>query len=231
MPRHLLVLLVLAALPSLPSPTTAQWVSPADFRGGADSVFVPICGMSPAKDVFTVPAGQVFVLTDFSGVKPQGTLSIFDNSSVLRWQAVGTVPVSWKTGLVFESGHTFSVSADYCGGNVPFCWSGYIVPGGMSAVPLEDRGPRLGFRLSPNPAGQVVTLRFELDRPADVNLSIFDVQGHRVSTVASGRMGAGVYVKKWDGRTRSGDPSASGIYFARLESSRAKSVHRFVRLR
>jgi len=187
--------------------------------------------MSPAKDVFTVPAGQVFVLTDFSGVKPQGTLSIFDNASVLRWQVIGTVPASWRTGLVFESGHTFSVSADYCGGNVPFCWSGYIVPGGMSAVPLEDRGPRLGFRLSPNPADQVVTLRFELDRPAQVNLSIFDVQGRRVSTVASGRMVAGIHVKKWDGRTQNGDPAASGVYFARLESSRGKSVHRFVRLR
>lgn len=111
-----------------------------------------------------------------------------------------------------------------------FTWSGYLVPIAVGAVPT-DRSQQLGFSLSPNPSRQVVTLRFELARSADVNLGIYDAQGRHVRTVASGQLGAGIHVKTWDGRTEGGASAPSGVYFARLEGSENNSVQRLVRIR
>jgi flagellar hook capping protein FlgD len=242
--RRWLVLLVLAVLALMPSFATAQ-ISPGDMFSGVDSV--DIINFAATKTFFTVPSGQQFVLTDFACGSPELlSCRIYDNESLLRWfvpshksgdgiNANREYGTSWQTGLRFDAGHTVNVEVRTSGSSAPpivyFTWSGYLSPGGISAVPLEDRAPQVGFRLSPNPSSQVVTLRFELNRPADVTLRIFDVQGRQVSTVASGRMSAGIHVRKWDGKTRGGGLAASGVYFARLESSQAKSVRRFVRLR
>ena len=89
----------------------------------------------------------------------------------------------------------------------------------------------MGFTLFPNPARQVVTLRFELTRTADVRIGIYDVQGRLVRTVSSRRMGPGRHVESWDGTTEQGARAASAVYYARLESSEAHAVRRLVRIR
>jgi hypothetical protein len=140
---------------------------------------------------------------------------------------------SLQTGLAFDAGHSVGVQVfaqGPSGGSLQFQWSGYLAPAATSSVPTNN-SQELGFSLSPNPARQVVTLRFELAHSADVNLGIYDAQGRRVRTVTSGQLGAGIHVKTWDGTTEAGASAPSGVYFARLESSEANSVRRLVRIR
>lgn len=65
-----------------------------------------------------------------------------------------------------------------------------------------------------------VTLRFELRADQRADLTIYDIAGRRVRALAEGeRFLAGTSERSWDGRDDAGEPAASGIYFARLETS------------
>ncbi|MBM4117814.1 T9SS type A sorting domain-containing protein [bacterium] len=69
------------------------------------------------------------------------------------------------------------------------------------------------------PAAGTATLRFELRADQRGALVIYDLAGRRVRQLARGRLLAGISQLAWDGRDDGGEPAASGIYFARLESS------------
>ena len=240
--KPLLAFLALFVLAST-SPAAVAQVDPVNMRSGVDSVLIATqtsAGYSKSN-LFTVPAGQRFVLTDFSSDGSEGECNIVDNGSTWRW-SINQRPTDgsssnrvaehhWVTGLVFEAGHMLGARVDEnCAGcYVRLSWSGYLVPVSTTAVQTEDHR-QFGFSLSPNPARQVVTLRFELAHSADINLGIYDAQGRHVRTVASGQLAAGIHVKTWDGRTEAGTSAPSGVYFARLESSEANSVRRLIRI-
>jgi len=83
----------------------------------------------------------------------------------------------------------------------------------------EDAASGLSDRLyapSPNPlrigAGAPVALRFDLARPAEVTLRVFDAQGRVVAKPADGSFGAGAHHVDW----RPGD-LAAGAYVLRME--------------
>ena len=82
-------------------------------------------------------------------------------------------------------------------------------------APVEVRaGARLGFRLTevgPSPGSGPVRIGFALPRAADIQISVFDVQGRRVATLASGAWPAGAHEVEWNGRT-SGAPAPAGLY-------------------
>ncbi len=70
----------------------------------------------------------------------------------------------------------------------------------------------------PNPFRSSTTVAFTLERPADVLLAIYDIAGHRVRTLESGRRTAGDHELSWDGRNETGRDVANGIYFMKLEA-------------
>jgi flagellar hook assembly protein FlgD len=53
---------------------------------------------------------------------------------------------------------------------------------------------------------------------APAELSLYDVNGRRLRSVASGVFEPGSWTARWDGRDDSGHAVASGIYFLRIES-------------
>jgi len=71
---------------------------------------------------------------------------------------------------------------------------------------------------SPNPFNPQTTVRFELDRPQEVRLVIYDVSGRRVKVLADGPFATGQQAVPWLGRDEDGRAVASGIYFARLST-------------
>ncbi len=71
----------------------------------------------------------------------------------------------------------------------------------------------------PNPFNQSTTIRFEIFKPARVNLSIYNLMGQKVSTIIEGTISPGIYQGRWDGVSDSGKLVASGIYLARLEAN------------
>ncbi|MBT4097682.1 MAG: T9SS type A sorting domain-containing protein [Gemmatimonadetes bacterium] len=68
----------------------------------------------------------------------------------------------------------------------------------------------------PNPFNPETTIRFDLPLSADVDLSLYNLAGQRVATLASGLREAGSYDLRWDGRDDAGRALASGMYFYRL---------------
>ena len=73
----------------------------------------------------------------------------------------------------------------------------------------------------PNPFNPETWIPYQLAKPADVNVSIYAVDGSLVRTIALGHQPVGNYQDKsraayWDGRNAFGEPVASGVYFYTL---------------
>ncbi|HKQ56787.1 MAG TPA: choice-of-anchor V domain-containing protein [Candidatus Eisenbacteria bacterium] len=68
----------------------------------------------------------------------------------------------------------------------------------------------------PNPFTDVTTLSFVLSAGGPVDLAVYDPQGRRLRTLASGDRPAGRTSVTWDGRHDDGTSAGSGVYYARL---------------
>lgn len=79
------------------------------------------------------------------------------------------------------------------------------------------RTPQLA-PVRPNPVSTMARLSFDLPVAQTVSLSVYDVQGHRVRTVASGRWEAGSHTVAWEGLDDAGHRVANGLYFVRFEA-------------
>lgn len=96
--------------------------------------------------------------------------------------------------------------------------------------PLVTRGTRL-FDAAPNPLSTQTSIRFELERPAHADLSVFDVTGHLVTVLVDGPYGAGVHKAHWNGRASNGARVASGVYLYRLRAGNLTTTKRMVLLK
>ncbi|MDE0087577.1 MAG: SMP-30/gluconolactonase/LRE family protein, partial [Candidatus Poribacteria bacterium] len=70
----------------------------------------------------------------------------------------------------------------------------------------------------PNPFNPETWIPYQLAKPADVKLTIYDINGHVVRALDLGHQRAGIYRSRsraahWDGRNAQGEPVASGVYF------------------
>jgi len=83
---------------------------------------------------------------------------------------------------------------------------------------------------SPNPFNPGTTLRFRLERDAEVRLTLVDVRGRRVRVLAQGSRAAGETSLRWDGRDEAGRPVASGVYRVVLEIDGDASDERAITL-
>ena len=76
----------------------------------------------------------------------------------------------------------------------------------------------------PNPFNPETWIPYQLAQPADVTLTIYDIQGRVVWDLDLGHQRAGMYHGRsraayWDGRNAVGEPVASGVYFYTLTAS------------
>ena len=85
-------------------------------------------------------------------------------------------------------------------------------------APITSTSPQL-FTLSPNPMTSQTTVRFELKKPIQASVGVFDVQGRLVQTLADEPLAAGIHTLHWDGSSSGGTQVSSGVYVIRLISS------------
>lgn len=69
----------------------------------------------------------------------------------------------------------------------------------------------------PNPFNPSTTLRFGMPETASVELTVYDIRGKRIRTLATGERPAGWHDVVWNGRDDSGNPVAAGMYVASLK--------------
>ena len=73
----------------------------------------------------------------------------------------------------------------------------------------------------PNPFNPETWIPYQLSKPADVTLTIYDIKGHVIRVLDLGHQRAGLYQARsraahWDGKNALGEPAASGVYFYTL---------------
>lgn len=89
-----------------------------------------------------------------------------------------------------------------------------VTPSGLSGI--DDRESPAAFSLAqnyPNPFNPSTTIRFTLPRSSEVTLTVMNLIGEQIATLASRRMEQGTHALQWDA---SGIPS--GVYLYRLEA-------------
>jgi C1A family cysteine protease len=108
-------------------------------------------------------------------------------------------------------------------------------PGGSADWPLIEPAMAapavIGARLhapAPNPANPGTSIRFSLDVPATVRLTVHDLAGRRVATLANEWRPAGDHRIAWDGRDARGRPAPSGSYLVRLVAGETRHQTRVV---
>jgi len=94
-----------------------------------------------------------------------------------------------------------------------------------SASALPDK-----FQLQqnyPNPFNPSTTIRYKLDNFSHIMLTVHNVKGQLINTLAQGHQPAGSYEIQWNGTNASGARSSSGLYFYTLHAkSQGKNVIR-----
>ncbi len=90
-----------------------------------------------------------------------------------------------------------------------------------AALVLDDDTPEVPLVTalmspSPNPFNPQTKIRFTLSQACKVNVSIYDLRGHLIRTLASGQYSAGLHELVWLGKDDSGRNVSSGVYSVRL---------------
>ena len=104
-------------------------------------------------------------------------------------------------------------------------------------TPLDVPGWRdaarggLSLAAMPNPFHEETAFRLELGSAALVELSVLDLAGRRVATVAKRQFEPGTHTLRWDGRDVNGRRAAPGLYFARAAYASGRVCRALVRLR
>jgi hypothetical protein len=84
---------------------------------------------------------------------------------------------------------------------------------------IVHTGPSAAPSLSPNPLNPSGVFRFVTTRPGQARIQLFDVQGRLVRSVVDRALPAGTQEVPFDGKDGGGRSLASGIYFARVETT------------
>lgn len=87
------------------------------------------------------------------------------------------------------------------------------------------------FQNQPNPFNPSTTIRFDVMRAAEVELSIYDTHGGFVVNLIRGHFDVGSQTAPWNGRDARGVAQASGVYFYRLTAGGASESKRMVLLK
>ncbi|MBN2093092.1 choice-of-anchor D domain-containing protein, partial [candidate division KSB1 bacterium] len=68
----------------------------------------------------------------------------------------------------------------------------------------------------PNPFNPGTTIEYQLSQPSEVELIIYDVQGHLIRRLIKASIPAGVHQVAWNGLDENGQLVATGIYYYRI---------------
>ncbi|MCI0596403.1 MAG: T9SS type A sorting domain-containing protein [candidate division Zixibacteria bacterium] len=145
-----------------------------------------------------IEKGDFFLVVQWSASSPEqpgigadGALP--DGRSFFYTRAAG-----WKNWVYNDWMLRASYVASKAGGNRPLRFS------------LEQNFP--------NPFNPSTEIRFRLEKPSTVELSVHNVLGQKIRTLVSGNFPGGEHAATWNGRDEAGRPLSSGVYFYRLRS-------------
>jgi hypothetical protein len=87
------------------------------------------------------------------------------------------------------------------------------------------------YQSYPNPFNNQTIIKYDLLKPCQVTLTIYNILGQKVKTLVEGSQVAGSKVVNWDGKDEKGKDLASGIYFYQLKAGEVTQTKRMVLLK
>jgi len=84
---------------------------------------------------------------------------------------------------------------------------------------------------SPNPFNPTTTISFAAPQPGVVKVAVYNILGQNIKDLVDGYMEAGYHQVVWDGKDRSGDAVASGIYFYKISANNFTDTKKMVLLK
>ncbi len=82
------------------------------------------------------------------------------------------------------------------------------------------------YQNSPNPFNPVTIIHFDLSKPGEVLLKIFDINGREIAILVNEKLFAGKYEVSWNGSNYT-----SGVYFYKLETENFINTKRMILLK
>ena len=116
-------------------------------------------------------------------------------------------------------------------GGHPYGWGcgligAYGVGCPVSDVPASEPVSSAGLSIAPNPFTGEAIVRYTLEAPSPVSLSVFDAAGRLLRKVLDGQQTSGVHAFVWDGRDSAGNRVPAGFYFWKLRvADRQRAAH------
>ncbi len=189
---------------------TPTWLSEFTAFAGAEGVRIDWFLSAPAED-------REFRLTGHRG--DQTWMVSYETETSGSYSALDDSPAALAGGAI-----TYRL----------FLWSGQAQWSQVSekAVTLPVRSDGSHIRaVSPNPFNPSTTISFVVTRPGQFTLTVYDVRGNAVATLADGGFAPGEHRVQWDGRDREGRRLPSGVFMARLVGESAVSRQRMLLVR
>jgi hypothetical protein len=110
-------------------------------------------------------------------------------------------------------------------------WLGNDLPDPTIVGPLSIFSNSLSQNY-PNPFNPVTTLRYSIKERAHVSLKVYNVAGRLVKTLVNEIKQPGLLYKvRWEGRSNSGNPVASGVYFYKIVAKDFSKTKKMVLLK
>ena len=90
---------------------------------------------------------------------------------------------------------------------------------------------RLRIEGFPNPSPGASSIRYSIPQAGPVRVSVYDIAGRLVATLVDRRVDRGTWTTRWNGRTDSGAPAATGMYFLRVQTPQGSRASKLTLVR
>ena len=83
----------------------------------------------------------------------------------------------------------------------------------------------------PNPFNPITQIRYGIPEASVVNIIVYDVMGHEVTSLVNQRQDAGYHVISWDATNSLGDPVSAGMYFYSIRAGDFMETRKMILLK
>ena len=203
--------------------------------GSDPSITIPVLAISQADGTSlktAISGGPTTVTmrlnpTQIAGLHPNGHVRMYAPNPFQSGSSGGShFDVSASPNLLMEPAINPDLTSSIDLTDAVFRDIGWLprlldVPGGGPAA-------RVALANKPNPANGATDIQFTLAADERLELSIYDLSGREVRSLARSTFSAGPNTVHWDGTDASGRPVAPGIYMARLKGQHTNATHNVV---
>lgn len=96
---------------------------------------------------------------------------------------------------------------------------------GQIPTPIDNRDDPVQLPQSislsqnyPNPFNNTTTIPYQVNRPTDIKIEVYDTAGRRVTTLFDGKKMPGNHSETWNGTDSNGNTVSSGVYMLKVTS-------------